>query len=333
MWFRVLGVEHSDSKETVKKAYSALIKTIDQDKDIDAFTNVHRAYRMAMKSFQLEEKKVPEGLINYEGQTHWYLEELAKIYNHPIRRLNHKAWKNLFACMSFIEEEHFLSQYVSFFNEHYALTEDIWALVEKYYPLSNCQDFRWSELVKGHLKITTAEIDRLPIDQASNYVTDKIHVFYAIMDRDYDKAMIFLRRLLAEYDYEDLNRWYMLIATEIGLIDEISTAYEKMSVNTAGQILGDYYYSGYFNRTGEYQKSEERLKAMGSDIKGSASNLLSHDNKYHLSEVATAGAEKMPWNEIEAASTKKQKLLAKGNYQKAISTDHGNKRLKLWGGR
>ncbi len=59
MWFRVLGVEHSDSKETVKKAYSALIKTIDQDKDIDAFTNVHRAYRMAMKSFQLEEKKVP----------------------------------------------------------------------------------------------------------------------------------------------------------------------------------------------------------------------------------------------------------------------------------
>lgn len=333
MWWRALGVEPTDDKETVKKAYSALIKTIDQDKDIDTFTNVHRSYRMAMKSFQSEEKKTPEGLIDYEGQTHWYLQELAKIYNNPIRRLKQGAWKNLFACMSFIEEKHFLSEYVSFFNEHYALTEDIWALVEKYYPLSNRKDFRWTELVNGHLKVSADEIKGLPFDKASSYVTYKIHVFYAIMDRDYDRALIFLRILLTDYDFADINRWYMIIARETGMKEDLDKAYERMSKNPSSLMFADYYYSGYLNRNGDYKGSEAYLKKMDGHIKGSASKVLEQDNTYHLSSNPVAGIDKRPWNQLEAVSLKHQKLLAKGKYEKVSQSDHGNKRLKLWGGR
>lgn len=333
MWWRALGLEPTDNKDTVKKAYAALIKTIDQDKDIDTFTNVHRAYRMAMKSFKDEAAAPAKGLIDYEGQRHWYLEELAKIYNNPNRRLSTEAWKNLFACMSFIEEKHFLSEYIIFFNEHYALTEDIWALVDIYYPLSNRKEFRWPELVKGLMSVTTDEIDNMTFDQASNYVTYKIHVYYALLDKDYDRALIFLRILLKDYKRSDINHWYLLIATQLDLAEEVPLAYARMLEDPDSHARAAYLYAGYLNLKGMWQKSMNIIEEIPLNQRTAYTQSLIEDNQFNMSGTATGDTEHQPWNTLASTPAKMQKLLSKGNYQKALQSELGGLRTKLWGSR
>ncbi len=333
MWWRALGVEPTDDKATVKKAYASLIKTIDQDNDIDTFTNVHRAYRMAMQSFKDEKGPAPKGLIDYEGQTHWYLEELAKIYNNPNRRLSTEAWKNLFACMSFIEEKHFLSEYITFFNEHYALTEEIWALVDIYYPLSNRKEFRWPELVKGHMTVPSEEIDGLTFDQASNYVTYKIHVYYALLDKDYDRALIFLRILLKDYNRSDINHWYMLITTELDLAEEVQLAYGRMLETPNSLARAGYLYAGYLTLKGDWQKSMNILEEIPEAQRTTNIQSLIMENQYHLTGQTNAEISSRPWISLAGTSAKKQKLLSKGNYQKALQSDTVGLRTKLWGSR
>lgn len=332
MWWRALGVKATDDKETVKKAYSTLIKTVDQDKDIEQFTNIHRSYRMAMKSFKKEDHNAPEGLIDYNDEAHWYLLELAKIYNNPKRRLNTADWRNLFACMSFIEEKHFLSQYVLFFNEHYALTEDIWALIEKYYPLSNKKEFRWPELVKGHMRISEQEIQGLPFDRASNYVTYKIHSYYALLDGDYDRSLLFIQLLLKDYNKKDINRWYLLCVIELGLSDEVVEGYNRLRNMSGSTYMADYIYAGYLMGEGDYDKAQELLSGMSEENQDSRirelldechGKVLPHHKVHHKNK---------PWLELEVVSAKSRKLLAKGDYTKALQSDGGRK-FKLWGRR
>ena len=333
MWWRALGVKSTDDKETVKKAYAALIKTIDQDLDIDTFTKVHSAYRMAMKSFAKEEAITPTGLIDYEGQVHWYLEELNKIYTNPKRRLNTSAWNNLFACMSFIEEKHFLAGYVTFFNEHYALTDEIWELVDKYYPLSNRKEFLWPELVKGFLRIKAKEIEGLPFDEASAYVTDKIHAYYALLDEDYEKAQICLLKLMKDHSSDDLNRWYLVTVIQIGSSDDVEAAYRRMKASEVGCFLSNYLYAGHLYRAGDYQGAQNILSEIpAQDIRDYMQTLMD-DSHYQVSTQLTEAVKKMPWNVLETVSSKKLKLLSKGNYHKASQADDGGILMKLWGGR
>lgn len=336
MWWRALGLEPTANKEEVKKAYSDLIKTIDQDTDIDQFTNVHRAYRLALKSFRQEEKKAPnpEGLVDYDGQTHWYLVELANIYNNPKRRLRTSAWEDLFACMSFIEEKHFLSEYVSFFNEHYALTEDIWAIVEKYYPLSNRKNFRWPEIVSGHLNIKASEIEAMAFDEASNYVTYKIHVFYGILDGDYDRALIFLRMLLDKYNRPELNRWYMVIATELSMEDDVDKAYKRMEADGEG-AMATYYRCGYLNRKGQFMEAAGIIRQSPEGMKGSALKVLASEQAYKMGSTKSPDLQLMPWLSLDSTPVKEQKVLAKGGYSGdgGSGAKTGLKRFRLFGGK
>ena len=332
MWWRALGVAPTDNKETVKKAYAALIKTVDQDKDIEAFTNIHSAYRMAMKSFKKTEADGPSGLIDYEGQAHWYLLELAKIYNNPKRRLKTEAWKDIFACMSFIEEKHFLSQYVSFFNEHYALTEDIWTLIEKYYPLSNRSDFRWSELVKGYMKVTADEIKDLSFEEASSYVTYKILSYYAILDGDYLRSLDFLKMLSVYPDHKDISRWYLLCVTELNLKEAVEEAYFRLRQIDRSTYMADYLYSGYLMKGEDYTRAQELLAAIDEDNQDSRIRSLIDECEGHMSHQHQGSHINKPWLELDGQSPKVQKILEKGDYIKGLQKDQGNK-FKLWGRR
>ncbi len=334
MWWRALGLESDADKETVKKTYAKLIKTIDQDTDIENFTNVHRAYRLALKSFRDEERVKPtEGLIDFSDKPHWYLQELAKIYNNPKRRLDAEAWKNLFACMSFIEEKHFLKEYVNFFNEHYALTEDIWALIEKYYPLSKRSDFRWHEIVNGYLNLTPEEIHGMSFDEASNYVTYKIHIFFGILDGDYDRALIFLRMLLPRYDRRDLKHWHLLIAVEANLEDEVEQAFNTMCEDPEEAHMAAYLYGGYLQRKGEMDKAAGLMRQMPEGLRASSEEVLRAEQAFQMGAVKVPDVNLMPWLALDQLSSKDKKALGKGQYGKVNGQTGQGFKFKLFGGR
>lgn len=339
MWWRALGLEPTADKETVKKTYAELVKTIDQATDIDRFTAVHSAYRMALKSFRTEEKRQPNttGLVDFEGETHWYLLELANIYNNPKRRLKTSSWEDLFACMSFIEEKHFRDAYVAFFNEHYALTEEIWAVIEKHYPLSNKPLFRWPEIIAGHLNIREENLKGLSFEAASNYVIYKIHVFYGILDKDYERALIFLKMLLAHYNEPELNRWHMVIATELGLTEEIEKATTAMTGEGHG-AMATYYRCGHLHRQKSWVASAGLLRGCPDTMGASALKTLADEQAYRMGAKKSPDVEAMPWLALESLSAKEEEMLTKG--QVRILTKEIGKRqkgskisLKLFGGR
>lgn len=299
MWWHSLEVNSDADERTVKKAYAKKIKEIDQETEIDEFTRIHADFRMAMKSFKNKSKK-RTGLLEYQEEAGWYLEGLERIYRQASKRLDVSAWKNLFACMSFKEEKEFIDDYVEFFNDHYFLTDEIWALVERNYPLGNQQNFKWKDQCNGHLKVGEEEVKKLSYDKAVTFVEYKIRIYYAFIGKDYKTAIDLFEALdvgdMVDDMKCDLRRWYLIMAGETGDLQRLQAAYQLLKSNDLCQQWAEKYYL-------TYQKKLSR------------------------------SLEGFSWLTLETLTKKQKSLLSRGEYDKALAGElNVKKRLFSWRG-
>jgi len=341
MWWHVLGVEPTDDEKTVKKAYAVLIKDIDQDRQIDEFTKIHQAFRMAMKSFKTEVTN-ESSMRLYEDSSSSYLLELSKQYQDPNKRLNCVLWKNLFACMSFQEEEKFKAEYITFFNEHYFLTEEIWDIVEQQYPLKEQKSFLWKDLCNGNFRIQSKEIENFTPKQANIYVECKVRFYYAWIKKKFEEAYSIVQEginvilgtnnmpstnNMSGTNLLELYRFSLCTAIELSREEEIKRAYDIILSFEAGHnettnvAWASYYYAGYMLKKGQIKQSLELIQSIPEAVRDTRTKALySHINSM-LTQIYDEGVNLMPWNELQALSKKKIKQLSSGNYQKALKEE------------
>lgn len=285
MWWHVLDVKPEDDEKAVKKAYAAIIKTIDQDTQIDEFTKIHQAFRMAMKTFKKKKRAgVSTGLLELQEEAGWYLKALGAVYDDPTKRLEPAAWSNLFACMSFREEKQFIDEYVAFFNQRYFLTGEIWSLIEKNYPLGNQKAFKWKDLCNGNLTVSNEEIRHLTYDKATALVEYKISIYYRILDGDLKAAMSLLEETLPLYENDELDRWFLTLAGSLGDAERMESVYRRISASQnseATRQTADYYYEGF----------------------------------------RTMGSSTLDWNDLDSVPKKDMLLYSKGEFRKALGEE------------
>lgn len=314
MWWHILGVEATDDEKTVKRAYAKVIRGVNQDQEIEMFTKVHHAYREAMKSFKkAQAKEAPK--LTIEGSVVWYLDELDKVYGDVRKRLNPTAWKNVFACMSFSEEKHFIDKYIHYFNEHYYLTDEIWTIIEENYPLSNHRDFKWQELTCGLFRISSDETDGMSFEEKVYYVEQKISLYYYILTHQYDKAHQTLILLKSTNPTVEFDRWFLVVSSVMNREGDVLEAYQSMKhLNDISDDV-NYYLGGFYNSQLNFAKSSEYLNRL--DEKGNVGIVnLKLDNQLKKGSDMTMAAF-YPWNEIESTPDKVRKLFSKGAHIKA----------------
>lgn len=281
MWWHILQTEATADEKTVKRAYAKILRTIDQDTQIEEFTKLNEAYRMAIKSFKKGFDK--DKLFFGEENLMMYERGLEKIYGSPKRRLRLKNWKNLFACMSFKEEEQFGKKHVEYFNQHYFLTDEIWNFIEKYYPLSHQKDFKWNELRNGDFSVTEAEVKEFSEENAIDYVEKKILIYYKILNKSYSLALEMIGEFTEKfYISEDIALYMMICLGELEKMEELKSFYNTAKNQVNSSELLDYYYNGYTKKGNE-----------------------------NTDEI-------LPWMELDRLSNKQKKLLIAGDFKKTV---------------
>lgn len=318
MWWHILGVESTSDKATVKKAYAKIIKEVDQDNDIDGFTKIHQAYREAMKSFK-EVVETKENEYKYTEYSDEYMNYLDKIYTNKKKRLNPKIWADIFACMSFKEEESFKDKYVEFFNNHYLLIDEIWALVDKQYPLNDQKNFKWIDLYNGSFSLSVEELSKVPKNKQCDYVEDKINIYYNMMNKNNEQALIKIKAFINDYKNNEISQWYMVIAIALKNQEEIECAYERLINNPETMFDGYYQMAGYLTSIGEFAKSKSILSNLA--YENDYINRIIDENELGLQGKEGEKANRLPWTELKYCSKKKMKLLSQGNYEKALKLD------------
>lgn len=327
MWWHVLGVESTDEQKTVKKAYAAIIKNVDQDKEIEAFTRIHQAYRMAMKSFR-DLKMTEEAMPMEAFEEDWYISELSKTYNNPKHRLKASRWADLFACMSFKEEKEFVERYIGFFNEHYKLTDEVWAVVEQNYPLSNQKNFMWSELLRDGFSVTFAEANAARSMDAIAYVENKIDLYLGILRKHYRRCLRLGQMMMVEDGNSAIARWYLVAAINADLRSEAQEAY--LALKQVDVYMATYLYGGYLGRQGAYAEALKVLLEVTEEdqrIEG-----LKREAEVALGQCKDELLAPKPWQELDQLSPKRQKFLATGNLKKGL-LDASGPRISFWGGK
>lgn len=331
MWWHILEVNAEADKTEVKKAYAQIIKGVDQDNDIDEFTKIHQAFRMAMKSFKNKEE-IKEKEHIYIELSDEYINVLDRLYNSKSKRLNPKAWKDIFACMSFKEEESFAKEYIKFFNEHYLLIDEIWKLVDEHYPLGEQNEFKWKDLFNGSFSINKAEVEQVDKSLQHQYVEEKISIYYAILNKDFERALDLIKTFIDNYPSHNISKWYMRVAMALNNDQEVDLAYKVLSAASNDPMDGLYMIAGYCNKHGDFNKSKNYLSSIKDD--NIYIDLLSKQNEQAISNKEIAPANRLPWTEIDLCKKKKQKLFSSGNYNKAIKLDNsGLKAILNKGGR
>ena len=321
MWWHILGVEADSDKAIVKKAYAKIIKKVDQDNDIDEFTRIHQAFRMAMKSFRhAEVAKVNEQIYSESSDDYIYF--LNEIYLDETKRLNPKIWKDTFACMSFKEEESFKDKYIEFFNEHYLLIDEIWKLVDQQYPLSGQKSFKWADLYNGTFSISIDELVDIPKNKRCHYVKQKVSIYYKIMSKNYEKALLIIKEFLSEFNDKHICRWYMSVAMSLNSIEEIEKAYKLLLNNEETRYEAYYMKAGYLTSIGDYQESKSVISQI------SETNIfidrINDENEQGLQAKEISSVNRLPWTELKNISKKKVKLLSSGNFTKAVKAENGS---------
>lgn len=321
MWWHILGVEADADKKVVKKAYAKIIKGVDQDNDIDEFTKIHHAFRIAMKSFKKVELEKGGGLVLDESPDD-YIYYLKNIYADEKKRLNPKTWKDAFACMSFKEEEYFKEKYIEFFNENYLLVEEIWKLVDKQYPLRNQKTFKWSDLYNGTFSVTMDELTNVPKVRQCHYVKHKISIYYKVLNKELEEALEEIKDFLEEFKDIHILRWYMSVAISLSNEEEIESAYKLLMDNGELKDDGHYMKAGYLTSIGDYSSSKSELLKISN--KNMFVSRLEEENEQGLLGKEINSVKNLPWNELKFSSKKKVKLLSNGNFVKAIKSENSS---------
>jgi FtsZ-binding cell division protein ZapB len=354
MWWHVLRVKPTDDEKTVKKAYAAIIKQVNQDNEIEMFTKVHHAFREALKDIKLRAKALECLLEQEQGQgqaqeqaqqqqeqlqdasgtkkniSKNYLDELASIYEDPERRFKKDWWKNLFDCMSFNEEAEFHECYANFFNEHAYLTAEVWELIESYYSLKRHKDFKWQALIHGEFSIREEEIIAMSCEQSVFYVESKIKIFYYILEGLNDEAYDLLSALFFEHRHPDLNRWLMVVAIALDLKDDIDKAYDLMRNDGDNELLGVYYYSGYFMKKGDYHTSLKICESLNEAYRDKNIQGIIDQNNFFLYQQVTQNIETLPWLQLDVLPKKDKLLIQKGQSDKLIKQEQSSAKGRGW---
>jgi len=314
MWWHVLEVESSADEKTVKKAYAKIIRGIDQDTDIEEFTRINDAYRLATKSFK---KELRSRLLLGEANESFYINALNKIYSSPRRRLRSSYWKNIFACMTFKEEEEFSHSCVEFFNEHYILPKEVWTLINKNYLLGKHKLFKWKELSEGIFSVTNRELEGMESQEALDFLEGKIKAFYLMLDKDYDTAISIIKVMVdgGLYDKQVL-KWLMVGVMGRGDPDEVFATYKMIKLKDPTCSMVDLCYAAYLTVQGANAKSLSLLNKIDESMNEELLSILIAENKYYLGEDNQEPLSYMPWNEIESLNKKERKALSSGHYHR-----------------
>lgn len=314
MWWHILKVDQTADLKTVKRSYAVLLKDLDQDEDIDEFTNVNHAYREAIKSFKEQDKKKR---FIFSGQSdRKYLDVLHELYNNPKKRLKLNEWQNIFDCMSFVEEDDFAKNFVRFFNEHYYLTDEVWAFLSAEYPLLEQKDFRWKDFCSDNFRCSNEEIDGLSDEDAIAYIDGKVAVFKALYNMDYDEAESRIRGFVGRFGLcDDMAHWYMvaaLYAKEASSVDD----YVAKLDDGKGYDTARFYYSAKLHGDGKDSQALEILEELPDGFM--------KKQRMNLESVIRGKSEPgelnrhLPWMTLSQIKSKDIKLLSAGNYKKVM---------------
>lgn len=206
MWWHILGLEQNTDLKTLKRVYAKRIRELDQDQDIDEFTRVNEAYRQGVQSFSGEKTSLSVSGVS-DGR---YLRELHDLY-HSSKRLKPHMWINLFNCMSFVEEEDFEKRYLSFFNEHYELTDEVWQIIRKKYPLMDHKEFLWKEVCSDHFPCASKELEGREWEEAKDYIKDKIKIFQTMCRMEYSLAKGECYKFMEDYGQNTDIQFYLKV--------------------------------------------------------------------------------------------------------------------------
>lgn len=316
MWWYVLELSPDADEATVRRTYAKLMKEVDQDLEIERFTKIHHAYRMAMKSFKDEKKRPTTNM--YQGDDMWYMESLEAIYDDPEKRLNPTAWRHVFDCMSFTEEERFASEYLAFFNAHYFLTDEVWDTVEGHYPIMKHKAFMWADLVGGNFSVSSQDLPDLNANDLTAYVEGKIRVFNNILRNDYKEAKMLLETLVHQYPQVDLLRMQLMVMVRTETdVSDIEMAYKRLLADENEANLARYHYGSWLMNQDRYKEAVDVLSGIEASERWRCVTLLLDEARQHL---AQSFERLRSWMQIDYVDKKHEKHLAKGYYKKVLSS-------------
>lgn len=297
MWWEVLGVEANASKKEIKVAYVRLIKDINQDTEIERFTNVKTAYDTGLKyvkskagtkqifypvspkqevlktenedgsSFDKLDKLIQTNMEHKEKDNPIYGEhlflELRNLYNDVSNRFSIEKWKSNFEMMSFYDELLFEKLYVDFFNEHYLFTVELWSCFDEIYGLKSRKDFKWKELLSDNYKVTSAEVKYIENEKKEDYIQGNIDLLYATLNEESKKAFIILDSLYNKFDICDrLHRNRLIVSVEINNEEAVLESYNYLSKKHGEKKIAAYYYGGFLIKTKQYIEFDSFIKVL-----------------------------------------------------------------------
>jgi len=313
MWWHILEIEQTSDIKAIKKAYAKLIRLLDQDEDIDEFTKVNDAYREAIGTLAEQRKK--DSFISSGQSDREYLEALHELYNHPTKRFNIDEWKNIFACMSFIEEEDFANNFTYFFNEHYYLTDEIWNYMTSIYPLMEQKNFRWKDLCTDNFMCSNEEIKGLSVDEVLEYVNEKVTVFMIMSRMEYENASKKIMTFIERFGISgDMAQWYMVCALFSQKHSDVETIINKIDESKEYDSTR-FLYAQYLFQIGYDKEAKQQLL-------GLPDHLMVKQRQFLLSDIEIRqggpNSENISWLGLENLSSKEIKLLSTGQYKKIL---------------
>ncbi|MDQ2085082.1 tetratricopeptide repeat protein [Herbivorax sp. ANBcel31] len=214
----ILGIEKTNDKRQIKKAYVKMLKKYHPEDDADGFIVLKNAYDEALKqSDSINDKNFNKGLsfdeknkellenqerktlfvekednyknISYEKSEKDVFGKLQILYNDIFKRRDIECWRKLFLELSIDEYIILCQRGWIFLNNNFHLTWEVWKLLDEELRLCNNSNFKWVNLVNYDFGLNFDYLDKKHHCDYNRYVSLRFEAFNSLRSMDYQSSL------------------------------------------------------------------------------------------------------------------------------------------------
>ncbi len=221
--WKFLGIEKTNDKRQIKKAYVKLLNKYHPEEDAEGFMMLRSAYEHALKQAeqmefqtlhssmetkeQLPEREETDKLIieteeqkDLKKVQEHVLGKLQLIYDDIFKRRDKKCWKDFFLELSIDEYDILRQGAVDFFNDNFHLSYEVWNLLNDELMLCDNSGFKWAIFVKNDFGLNFDYLDdKLDCDYAK-YIDLRFKAFESFYNQEYEMAVKYADEAYHVYD-------------------------------------------------------------------------------------------------------------------------------------
>lgn len=175
--WELLGIERTNDKLLIKKAYALQLKSCHPEENPDGFMALRQAYEAALKeadalsvldrfnqfdnntfvpefhdAIEMDEEGTlltdvsnDQTLFRLNGATAF--SKIIEIYDDFFQRIDPDRWKSLMFEFTIEEYDALCTYMCHFLNDHYVLPLQVWQFLNKEFRLEDNREFRWIEFL------------------------------------------------------------------------------------------------------------------------------------------------------------------------------------------